>query len=524
MKRFMTIIAALAAFASCQAACSDNPSDSPSDPSFKEDVLEQIEVSRLASTSDGKVYLEVDGKAFPLFGAQIRVDVFKNCDEMEDSQIESYFKAASELGLNCVQVPITWKGWEPQKGEYDNSWIDLILGCAVKYGLKMELLWFSTNMIGDSYTYFVPTYAMGHASSRLKRGWDDNFHNLYGYYHELILDDEWLLEQETRAVTALFNHIRNWDAANGLTHPVITCQLHNEIDGLARWRLAEDSFTFQDGTALTEQKAWDMTLNAVDAVGQAIHNSSYKVATRVNYTSCTNPGTFPQCTDAAGRDALAKAGVDFISVDPYMNSVDEISSVVEAFRKESGNYPLIAENRGYYDTTPSLILATAALGGGYDIYDLATSPYIYTNNGFPWSEEGILTYDLFDRTHTPLTRSILKGLVEAGEDVALTSTENFLAYNVTANYPRENHTMIANTTGARFTVKAEGKGLGFILDRGDSLVMYFTSDTAVTVENGTLEGGSNSVRLNPGKLVRYAFASDGKLDSTTKKYIGTRFN
>lgn len=520
----MIYFAALAAFVGCLAACGGKqPSDTPDKPSPKEDVLPQIEVSRLAQTPEGRVYLEVDGKAFPLFGAQIRVDVFKNCDKMADEEIELYFKAARNLGLNCVQVPISWKGFEPKQEQYDYSWIDMILDYAVKYDLKMELLWFSTNFIGDSYTYFVPTYVMGRPESRMKRGWDDKFHNLYGYYHELVLDDEWVLKQETRAITDLFNHIRNWDAAHGEPHPVITCQLHNEIDGLVRWRRNDDWFTFQDGKELNEQKAWEMTLNAVDAIGQAVHNSSYKVATRVNYTSCGTPDTFPQCADAAPRDALAKEGVDFISVDPYFNGVNEISGVVESFRKEKGNYPLIAENRGYFDTTPSMILATAALGGGYDIYDLATSPFIYNNNGFPWSEEGVLTYDLFDRPHTGLVRSILKGLTEAGEDVALTPVDDFIAYNIEGNYPKDNATLIANTTGARFTIRASGQSLGFVLDRGDSLVMYFTGEATVTVENGKLEGGSKTVKLNPEKLARYAFTSDGKIQSTAKKQIGTRF-
>ena len=85
------------------------PGGKPEEPETPvEEVLPQIEVSRIAKTSEGKVYLEVDGKPFPLFGAQIRVDVFKNCDKLTDAQIEPYFQKAAQLNLNCVQVPITW--------------------------------------------------------------------------------------------------------------------------------------------------------------------------------------------------------------------------------------------------------------------------------------------------------------------------------------------------------------------------------------------------------------------------------
>lgn len=53
----------------------------------------------------------------------------------------------------------------------------------------------------------------------------------------MILDDSWVLERETKAITALFNHIRYWDSQNGDKHPVITAQIHNEPDALMRWRM-----------------------------------------------------------------------------------------------------------------------------------------------------------------------------------------------------------------------------------------------------------------------------------------------
>jgi len=490
----------------------------------KEEILPQITVSRLASTSSGKVYLEVDGKPFPLFGAQIRFDVFRNCDKLSDAEVERYFKLASELNVNCVQVPITWFMVEPQEGVYDFSEMDLLLIFANKYDLKMELLWFSTNMIGDSYTYFVPSYVFKNTDVKISRGWDNNFHNLYGYYHGLVLDAEWLLDKEMAAVTKLFNHIRVWDSENGEKHPVITCQLHNEIDGLARWRLDQDKFTMKDGTPLTEDKAWDMTLNAVDAIGQAVKASSYRVATRVNYTSCQSVGIFPQCDKAAATDALKYEGVDFISVDPYMTEVNDIAKVVENFTAPEGNYPLIAENRGFFDTTPTLILVTAALGGGYDIYDLATSKFIHDNNGEPWGEEGVITYDFKDRTHTPLVRSILKGLTEAGEDVALTGKENFMAFNANKSKPEKIKTQNICTTGARLSVNTATGAIGFILDRGKELVMYFTSGVNVVVENGVTTDNVKTYKLEGEKLYRIGFTPDKKLQSTTKTCIGTLYN
>ncbi len=520
---FLYLIGAVTVLLSCGGNNPPSPGpDTPSGP--QEEILPAIEVSRIVRSSAGKVYLEVDGKPFPLFGAQIRVDVFKNVDKLTDAQIEPYFRKAKELNVNCVQVPITWKGMEPAQGEYDFSWMDMILSYANKYDLKVELLWFSTNMIGDSYTWFIPAYAMTDLGARLKRKgtYDYDYeHNLYGYCFNAVFDDTVLLKNETAAVTALFNHIRVWDEKNGGRHPVITCQLHNEIDGLVRWRITDASLAIshKDGSRLTEEEAWSMTLNAVDAVGKAIKKSSYRVATRVNYTSCRTPGVFPQCKKAAAKDALSREGVDFISVDPYMENVSDIADVVRAFSEPSGNYPLLAENRGVYTSTPVLILTTAALGGGYDIYDLATSKFIYEHNGPPWNEEGVYTWNLMDRGHTPLTRSILKGLTAAGEDVALTAKEDFMAFNVSKNIPETVTTRHINTTRASLTVNTSSGAIGFILDRGDSIVMYFTAPTTVVIENGTVDTGAKTFNLKAEELKRVGFKSAGKLTSTTASCI-----
>lgn len=72
---------------------------------------------------------------------------------MTINEVENYFKKAQELGLNCVQIPISWNMVEPKENKYDYSIVNSILQFVNKYNLKMELLWFSTNMVGDSFSY-----------------------------------------------------------------------------------------------------------------------------------------------------------------------------------------------------------------------------------------------------------------------------------------------------------------------------------------------------------------------------------
>ena len=47
-----------------------------------------------------------------------------------------------------------------------------------------------------------------------------------------------------------------------------------------RWRIEQKDLKYRDGTPLSKEKAWNMTTNALNAVGNAVKNSSYKVATR----------------------------------------------------------------------------------------------------------------------------------------------------------------------------------------------------------------------------------------------------
>ncbi len=497
-------------------AQTDNVPDDPE--------LEPIIVSRICTSDAGKPYLEVSGKPFPIYGAQIRLDIFRSVDKLDWPAIEEYFALAESLGVNSIQVPCPWAFIEPKKDAWDFTCIDKTMEFAIKHNLKVELLWFSTNFIGDSYSWLVPTYILAMPSVRLKRNSDGDYHGLYGYTYSIDFADSAVLEREVAAVTKLFAHIRAWDAEHGGTHPVITCQVHNEPDALVRWRLDEKQISRRDGTLLTKAEAWEMTLKALDVVGKAVRSSAYSVATRTNIISGDGVKDFPQTPGISPKDVYALSGIDFVSYDPYMSTVNQIAYEVSQYASMKGNYPLIAENRGDYSTTPSLILTASALGGGYDIYDLATSRYVSANNAAPWNSEGIYRSDFTPKPQVAQTKVLLSGLVAAGEDVALTPTEDFAAFNIRTDSPQTGLTQTISTSGAELTFKTATGALAFVLDRGDTLVAFSTGDGMLTVNGGTLTSGEgNTVRMTGGQLYRLPFKSEGSRSSTAKKNIGTIF-
>ena len=523
---------------------SDDPAEDPEVDYSNEVPLSAITVSRITTTGDGKPYLEVSGNPFAVYGAQIRFDIFRNCENMSWTKFEEYFAAAQKLKINTVEVTVPWKFIEPQDGKFDFSSVDKILSLCNKYDLKMELLWFSTNMIGDSYSWLVPSYVINKSDIKFKRNDPGTTHYLYGYYHGLILNDEWLLEKETRAITKLFNHIRIWDSKNGNRHPVIAAQIHNEPDAMVRWRMQEKQFKNPDGQAYTQSEIWQMTLDALNVVGQAVQNSTYKVATRTNVISKDGAGVnaWPQAPGCYPGDVYELDGIDFLSYDIYNETVNKVASDVAAYASLQGNYPLVGENRGAYSNTASLILAASALGAGYDIYDLATSQFIADRASGGYESEGVLNPDLSDKGHTPAVRKIIDGLVKASAEVAVTPTKDFAAFNVVQDNPVVNIDQTINTSGATIRFASTENALGFALDRGSYIVAYADKASTLTLSNGTVTSvasgyfgadgsfvsedqltASSKIMMKAGVLYKIGFTSSGALESNAKRYIGTIF-
>ena len=462
-----------------------------------------INVSKIV-TENGKSYLKVGNIPFPLLGAQIRLDAFINGDKKEIKDIEVYFQKAKELGVNCLQIPIYWNLIESQKDVFNFTELDTILKFANKYGLKIEMLWFSTNMIGDSFSFLVPDYVLSVSDKRFSSKYEGHYSVYYGNSYTLIFNDEWILERETNAVKRLMNHISEWDKSNGLQHPVISVQVHNEPDGLARWRYDQLEIKYKDGRPFTREDAWEITLHALNTVGKAVKESNYKVVTRTNIITYEGLTDFPQLTGANPKDVFDLDGIDFMSYDPYVSSIDMIKSNTLAFNSIPGNYSLIAENKGVYENTASLILTAVALGSGYNIYDLATSKFFIDNASPAHKDEidhGVYTWDLKDKSHTAAVRSVLKGLTAAFPEVALCKAEDFAVFNVDSQFPRKNYTQTINSTRVTYSFSTSKAALGFALTRSDYLLVYTTEDAEIQLSNGTFSKSVSGYYGTKGKFV-----------------------
>lgn len=131
------------------------------DPDKKAPIYDgnDVLVSEIVKDNYGH-HIKVNGKDFLFMGSQIRVDAFMNCDKLSYDEVELLFKEASKLGVTVVQIPIEWAKLEIEQDQFDYTFLWHMLTFANRYNLKIELLWFGTNMCGDSHSYTVPDYIL----------------------------------------------------------------------------------------------------------------------------------------------------------------------------------------------------------------------------------------------------------------------------------------------------------------------------------------------------------------------------
>ncbi|MBA7532002.1 hypothetical protein ES705_24228 [subsurface metagenome] len=145
---------------------------------------------------------------------------------------EEFFKTAKQLYANALSVTFRWSYFEKQEGQYDTTILRNIKTTADKYGLKVVIIWFGTNMGGhgnsapefileDSITYIPYTrsdksFATGIGGLRTNR--------IYCYSFDDKNKNQLLLK-ERKALQALMYWIRT----NDLEQTFIMLQLENEL-------------------------------------------------------------------------------------------------------------------------------------------------------------------------------------------------------------------------------------------------------------------------------------------------------
>ena len=539
-----------------------------------------VEVTKLKTLDNGRTIIEYLGKPFLGTGIQIRTDAYMNTDHLEMSEMEIFFQKASELGVSTVEVPVEWKDVEVGDNEWDFTYMKELLDFVNKYNLKLELLWFGSNMCGDTHSYSTPEYILkdGKTYQKCDARRTGEFWDYYGVNWHMDHGGDNLIERESYAIKKVLKYVYEYNEDNNNVYkgryPLVAFQVLNEADIFARFRI-KTKYVRNPATneLYTWEDAFNSLLKAYDAYGKAVKTSKYRVYTRVNVASSLKADEWGHETgiyeggqaksnvkDAPSwvKEIYNLEGIDCVGDDPYFVKASEIKGVASMFATElSNNYSHIAENYGRLQNTPQLVLAAFSQGAGYNIYDLASSPY-FIKHGSSETDQGICVYsdeivtnaetgektrvqELRNHDHFAPTASIFRGLKLSSDNVLEFNVNkgDFAVFNCFDTL-KTNVDQVINIDHAALHFTSSNGALAFAVSNGEYLDIYSTKDGHIeliditvngketlefeeddlTIKTTTVSDKDNSFDVKGGVLYRVRCTKNGTYGSNAWNYIG----
>lgn len=344
-----------------------------------------------------KYVLRVDGTPFYPTEIQLRADKLRGYEGWNEQEIEAAFKRAADDGFNTLSIPVFWSEVEPEKDHFDWRLLDRYMGWCKKYGMKMELLWFSWSS-GGRVQYLVnyngkqqlrtPDYVCSldgtSEFNMLRKEWE----------YSLDWRDKNLLAREKMVLGKIMEHVALWDANNGNPHIVIGVQLGNE----AR--------SHGNNSATSAE-----IINYYHQVGAAVKNSNYATWTRLN---CVSNETSGRTSANENKRNNGGTNIDFVGIDIYGTNASKVKGNMDGQLGSNGkNFRMIMEIDAKDGNSPIYQMAALAGDKAFDYYNLGPvdGNGLYSSNG----------HRLAERSHITLVRQRNKILNLANQDIALRS-------------------------------------------------------------------------------------------------------
>ena len=358
-------------------------------------VKQTVSYVDLSLNGSEKYVLRVDGKPFYPTEIQVRPDKLRGYEGWSEAEIEAAFKRAADDGFNALSVPVFWSEVEPEKNHFDWRILDNYMALCKKYGVKMELLWFSWSS-GGRVQYLwnyngkqqlrTPDYvcSMDGTSefNMLRKQWE----------YSLDWRDTNLRSRDAYVLGRVMEHVALWDANNNNSHTVIGVQLGNEARA-------------HGGNSASDAEIIDYYHH----VGAAVKNSKYVTWTRLN---CVSWETIGRTNANENKRNNGGTNIDFVGVDVYGTNTGAIKGDINGWLGVKGkNFRMIMEIDAKDANSPIYQLAALAGDKAFDYYNLGPvdGNGLYSNNG----------HVLAERSHINLVRQRNKVLNMANQDIAL---------------------------------------------------------------------------------------------------------
>ncbi|GAB3123274.1 DUF4969 domain-containing protein [Glaciibacter psychrotolerans] len=505
-----------------------------------------VVVSQVAKNGT-KGYLLVDGKPFTMSGVQSfgewqtfgndsmsPIPTNQNTRILSQDWLENTFEKTAAAGFSTIQIELAWNQIEPTTpGVYDWTLIDKYVAWAKKYNLKMDFVWWGANGCGGG---VLPNSAHGFMTSipvylqNQSKYWGNggNGEEVFPYLpivgNAHYADANYLFASERTAVTAMFNHLADYDT----THQTILFQVYNEPNLTNTWG---------SQTAL-----W---LSLIDQLGAAVKNSNYIVATRVNFAGSRLPN----------GSIGALANIDFAGPDYYSWNVTDIAKAVvdTATKSDIAYIPETFSNNSYLTS----IAATALVNGGFvDFWQLNNGWAGRNYSFFGHPSEGYPSYTTWTLGTMPTLpegvsrmNSFNTGVNKMTQLVAQALPADMRGFNIGTNVPSTSYNGSATLNNTTVTFSTPDGSIGLALYDAVSNSHYLVSDTrtsatynlgssTATASMGSFDAagtwvsqGSRSVastgniQINPGELIKVSAPSGTNLAlnhpaSATSSYSG----
>jgi beta-galactosidase GanA len=99
--------------------------------------VENLVLPKIIS-NNGKHAFLVDGKPYLILGAQA------NNSANYPGVLDKVWPVVEKMSANSLSIPVAWEQIEPVEGEFDFSYLDVLLQQAREKEVRIALLWFAT--------------------------------------------------------------------------------------------------------------------------------------------------------------------------------------------------------------------------------------------------------------------------------------------------------------------------------------------------------------------------------------------
>lgn len=382
----------------------------------------QVTVSEAVRLANGKLAISVEGRPFITLGAQFRADrwLVQGGYTLERLSGEGVIGWAKALNCNTVQIPIPWREIEPEQERYDWSFLAWCVAECRKYALRMEIVWFGSNVCGAGWHNVTPHWLNADPGKYTRMMTADGrplgehtVHHSDGQKYTFCVENPDLLEAECRTVGRMMDYLLD----NDPHHTVIGFQVENEpslvqhnpaLLEIDRCHCARCNALYAESGCNDAMEFSRISLTRyLDRIGSAVKRSRKSMYTRVNWISPY--WDFDEDTGKVVRDA---PHLDFVGYDTYGRDQREIYRLLTGdLSMDNGNIPHLGElEGGLHGCAEKIVDLLAANGYGVSVYQLTgytdgDDNYLLDPHGADardWTDEVRRTYGMLGKAQALL--------------------------------------------------------------------------------------------------------------------------